>query len=78
MAEPTSELAARIAARHETEPYLDRDGFPQTGRHIVARARERGAPPEVLARLTELNPEQEFHRIDKLWLALGYEATERH
>jgi hypothetical protein len=71
------ELTARASARDQLAGYVDLSEFPRPAGWLVEEARSRQAPPEVLARLAELDPHLELLDEAALWAALGYEDHER-
>ncbi|NUT36653.1 MAG: hypothetical protein HOV79_26665 [Hamadaea sp.] len=69
----SEDLAARRRAREELDQYVDLTHLPVTAGVLRGQAQDNGAPPEVLRRLAELDPELEIRDKTALWRALSYE-----
>jgi hypothetical protein len=71
------EMAIRRIPGDLIRKYTDLRELPQRGARLAASAVEHGAPPDVLQRLRELDPDHEFVNADALWATLGYSRTQR-
>jgi hypothetical protein len=60
-----------VIARSELATWLVPSDFPGTAGALIAGARSREAPDEVLAMLEQLEPDRHFEVFGDVWIALG-------
>lgn len=71
----SEEIVARREARERLALYVDLTDLPVAVSELRKQAQDNGAPPDVLRRLSELDPELEIRDEAGLWRALGYEPN---